>query len=267
MKLREIINRNYSQLSDSDKYILNYILNNKTECVDSPIDKLALKCSVSRTTILRFTQKLGFKGYSEFKVFLRWELENDNEREHRPVESFYLDLENNINNFKNKDFKRICEIIYKADRVFVYGTGTAQSVVAKDMKRAFLAIHKYFYVIEGDTELKMLTSSLTPKDVIIIISLSGEREYLGELSLELKSKGVEYISITKLNNNKLAQNTEHNIYVSTSVINLGNGNTNEAMVLFSIVSEVLFREYLDYINKIKVYNPAEVKSRFYNQNI
>lgn len=263
MKLKEVINRNYSQLNDSDKHILNYILNNKEDCINIAIDKLASKCNVSRTTILRFTKKLGFKGYSEFKVFLKWEIEENNEKESKPVEKFYIDLETNINNFKNKDMRRICQLIHNAERVFVYGTGTAQSVVAKEMKRAFLAIHKYFYVIEGDTELKMLTSSLKPTDTIIIISLAGEREYLVDLSLELKSMGIEYISITKLNDNKLAQNTEHSIYITTSVINLGNGNTNEAMVLFSIVSEILFREYVDYVNNLKIYKSPEIKSRFF----
>ena len=75
--------------------------------------------------------------------------------------------------------------------------------------------------------------------------------------------GIEYISITKLNDNKLAQNTEHSIYITTSVINLGNGNTNEAMVLFSIVSEILFREYVDYVNNLKTYKSPEIKSRFF----
>jgi len=250
MKLQEIINKNYSHLNDSDKYILNYILNNKEECINIAISKLAYKCNVSRTTILRFTQKLGFKGYSEFKVFLKWESEKNIENKNDYLEKFYFDLENNIKNLKEKDMSRICEIINKAERVFVYGTGTAQSVVAKEMKRVFLSIHKYFYVIEGDTELKMLMSSLKSNDVLIIISLSGERDYLIEVANELTSRGIEYISITKLNNNQLARKTKNNIYVTTSIINLGNGNTNESMVLFSIVCEVLFREYLNYISEL-----------------
>lgn len=250
MKLQEIINRNYSNLNDSDRYILNYILNNKEECINIAIDKLACKCNVSRTTILRFTQKLGFKGYSEFKVFLKWEIKKSIEVENDYSEKFYFDIENNIKNLKEKDMTRICEIIYKSERVFVYGTGTAQATIAKDMKRIFLSIHKYFYVIEGDTELKMLMSSLKPSDVLIIISLSGERDYLMEIANELISRGIEYIAITKLNNNKLAQKTKNNIYVTTSIIDLGNGNTNESMVLFSIACEVLFREYLNYINEI-----------------
>ena len=71
MKLEELVNRNYQQLNDNDLYIWNYIIHHRKECERLSIDELALRCSVSRSTILRFSKRLGLKGYAEFKVFLR----------------------------------------------------------------------------------------------------------------------------------------------------------------------------------------------------
>lgn len=247
MKLDELINNNYLKLNDSDLYILKYIMNNKNQCIDLTINELASKCNVSRTTILRFTQKLGFKGYSEFKVFLKWELEALKKIESKPVEKFYCDIEETLKSMQQKDFTEICKLIYNAERVFVYGTGIAQASVAREIKREFLSLQKCFYEIEGDTELKMLSPSFTPKDLIIIITLSGSREYLIDLVKELNSKGIKYIAITKINNNEVAIRTKYNIYVSTSIINLGNGNDYESMVLFSIAIEILFREYVAFL--------------------
>ena len=51
MKLEELVNRNYQQLNDNDLYIWNYIIHHRKECERLSIDELALRCSVSRSTI------------------------------------------------------------------------------------------------------------------------------------------------------------------------------------------------------------------------
>lgn len=77
MRLEQLVNSNYSKLNDNDIYILRYILNNKEKCSTISINELAKLCNVSRTTVLRMVQKLGFDGYSEFKVYLKWQIEKE----------------------------------------------------------------------------------------------------------------------------------------------------------------------------------------------
>ena len=70
MKLEELVNRNYQQLNDNDLYIWNailFIINKDVKRLS--IDELALRCSVSRSTILPFSKRLGLKGYAGQKVF------------------------------------------------------------------------------------------------------------------------------------------------------------------------------------------------------
>ena len=71
MQLNELVNLHFDDLNESDLYIWNYIIHHRKECERLSIDELALRCSVSRSTILRFSKRLGLKGYAEFKVFLR----------------------------------------------------------------------------------------------------------------------------------------------------------------------------------------------------
>ena len=82
MKLEELINKHYDQLNANDFHIWNYISNNKHECQKMAIDQLAYKCNVSRTTILRFAQKISLKGYSELKLYLKLSQINLKKREH-----------------------------------------------------------------------------------------------------------------------------------------------------------------------------------------
>ena len=73
MKLAELVNQHYKELSSNDLYIWDYIQAHGKECQNLSIVELAQRCHVSKTTILRFAQKLSLKGYSELKVYLSWE--------------------------------------------------------------------------------------------------------------------------------------------------------------------------------------------------
>mgnify|MGYP000072618373 CR=1 FL=1 len=53
-----------------------------------------------------------------------------------------------IRDYGNRDYSQICEMIYHSQKVFLYGTGTLQRNVAKEMRRIFLAGHEHFYMIE-----------------------------------------------------------------------------------------------------------------------
>lgn len=249
MRLEEIVNNNYNKLNENDLYILKYILNNKAECCDLGINELAKKCNVSRTTILRFAQKLGFKGYSEFRVHLKWQESECDKGEKNYVERLYTDLNENIKLLKEKDFTNICKLIYNAERVFVYGTGTIQMAVAQELKRIFLSAHKYLNVIEGISELEIITPSITSRDVVIIISLSGNTTSLHSCINQLSIKGIEYISITKLSNNKLSTMTPHNLYIVNSTVNLDNGVFYQFTSFFFILIESLFIQYINYKQK------------------
>lgn len=243
MRIEEVINKHYSNLNENDLYILKYILNNKRECSSLCINELAKRCNISKTTILRLTHKLGFNGYSEFKVFLKWEEENNKRKNNSEVELEEL-LHENLKLINQKDLTEMCKIIHDADRVFVHGTGTAQTTIARELKRVFLAVHKYLDVIEGTTELEIVKSSLSEKDVFIIISLSGETNHLKSFVNELNIRGIKYISITRLGNNMISRKTQYNLYISTSVMNLGNGIEYETTTLFFIVIEALIRKYI-----------------------
>lgn len=249
MRLEELVNSNYSKLNESDLYILKYILNNKVECYNLGINELAKRCNVSRTTILRLAQKLNFKGYSEFRLYLKWQEEEKDSEEIDYVEKLYTDINETLKLIREKDYTSICRLIYNAERVFVYGTGTAQIDVAQELKRAFLSAHKNFYVIEGHREFEVLLSSIKKSDIVIIISLSGNTTSLHSCINELSIRDVEYISITKLSNNKLSRTTPHNLYANISSINLSNGLIYESCSMFFMLIESLFRQYINYQQK------------------
>ncbi|MCX7885501.1 MAG: MurR/RpiR family transcriptional regulator [Caloramator sp.] len=247
MRLEDLINRNYSKLNENDIYILKYILNNKEKCSCISINELAKHCNVSRTTILRLVQKLGFDGFSEFKVFIKWQLEKNRKiNDNITLDEFYKDLYKTIKLLKDTDFSSIIKLIDESEKIFIYGTGTAQNIIAQDLKRVFLIAEKYFHIIEGYTELNIIIPSLTPKDLLIVISLSGNTQNILECINEISLRNIPIISITRFGNNKLSTIANHNLYLYISSFNITENKKIENFSPYFILNDVLVREYIKY---------------------
>ena len=143
MRLEELINKNYNRLNENDLYIWQYISAHRKECEKLSIDDLANHCHVSRTTILRFSQRLGLKGYTELKVYLR--IDNQTyQHKQTGLELVYQTYHNFMDKIKEKDITHVIEIIDQAENAYVYGSGSIQNNVAAEIKRSFLEVGKLF---------------------------------------------------------------------------------------------------------------------------
>ncbi|MDL5025228.1 MurR/RpiR family transcriptional regulator [Bacillus velezensis] len=245
MSLEELVNQHYAKLNDNDFYILKYILNHKHTCYHLGINDMAKACNVSRSSILRLAQKLGFSGYSEFRVFLKWE-DQPEEGENMTFEKLLDDIEANVKYVKSKDMTEMCRLIDEAKRIFVYGSGTAQRVCARELQRMFVSRRKYLILIQDITEFDIMCDDFKVDDVFIIISLSGETPELIPQVRTLSAKGVPFISITNLKNNVLAQTTPYNLYATSKPVTLSDKTEIVAFAPFFLVGEALFRAYVDY---------------------
>lgn len=249
MKLDTLVNKYYGQLNDNDLHIWKYISSHKRECERMTIDQLAYKCSVSRTTILRFAQKLSLKGYGELKVYLK--LDNEKSTENTNNLDFicnsYYEV---IKNMREIDCTEIFNKIDIARRLYVYGIGMVQSSIKNEIKRTFLSGNKIFYDIGNYSEARSVTRVVSSGDLCIIISVSGENKALLEIAKELKMKDVTIISITKLKENSLARLSDFNLYINIATINdFSCNNDYESVTSYFVLIEILFVRYMEYKNQ------------------
>lgn len=247
MRLESLIEENYEKLNENDLYIWNYILHHKKECQTMSIQELASKCNISHTTILRFTHKLGLQGYSEMKIYLKWENKQQRQLDNKEIEKVYKDIEKTIEVMKNRDFYDVFELFDKADRIYIYGSGAVQKSAAEDLKRNMIFGNKLVYVLEGREETKIISDVLTSKDVFILLSLSGNNSFMNEFARNLKEKGVKIISITQVGNNELASISDISLQFYTHSI-LVNQNQMKfcSTTQFFLVNQILLLKYLEY---------------------
>lgn len=213
--IEELINKNRENLNKTDMHIWKYICNHKKECCQYSIYELAGKCNVSRTTILRFAKKLSLSGYAELKAALNFENKTNYKisQESDDAEQILESYKKVVDDLKKKNWDRINELINKADVIFGYASGVMQKNVLSELRRMFNNSGDYIIDIGNVGEGRHILGHITPKSLVLIISLSGENEKVIEFARELKLKEVPMISITRFSDNTLASLSDENIYV------------------------------------------------------
>lgn len=194
-----------------------------------------------------FCEEDRFEQFSEFKVLLRWELDNiqvaDSHAYERACNSIIRDMES----LKNGNFDALCKLLYESKRAYVYGSGDIQNAVAKQMKRMFLSCQEIVFDFGGVTFDKTFYTMVKPEDLVFLISLSGESKEIVEIAKNLKAKGVKIISITEFNNNTVANLSDESLYISAVTLDiLDEHPTYKITMMYFILIELFFIQYSIY---------------------
>ncbi|MES8790479.1 hypothetical protein U6O01_12330, partial [Cutibacterium acnes] len=68
------IRSHYARLSEKEKKIADYILNNPENIIHSTINDVAEDLNVADATVFRFCKRIGFKGFQAMKITLAAEI-------------------------------------------------------------------------------------------------------------------------------------------------------------------------------------------------
>ncbi len=252
MSLDKLVESHYDQLNEIDLYIWQYIYHHKRECQKISIHELAHACNVSHTSILRFTKKLGLDGFSELKVYIKWDLSQKSEFTPQIIDDACNGLSNTIEEMRHSDFTSIFDKLTQAEHVFVYGTGIVQNHMAKELKRNFLYSNKVLHIVGEGVEIDTVLNNVTKDDLFIIISLSGDNEDAVTLARALKGLQVPRIGIAKSNRCVLSQYCDEMITFKYDTFKLDTADLRYGSTAhFFIIADLLFLKYLEYLDEQK----------------
>lgn len=241
------VNKNYDKLNKSDLHNIAIILDNAHAIANMNIEELAKLCNTSKSTISRLIQKLGFSGYSEFKNYVKWENQGDlkTQKKHykQNIKNDFLSTCQQMNT--SSDLKEVAHKIETSQNVVIYGTGQAQRYCAMEMQRLFMQVNKYMYYVGASDEFCMLSKTLGPNDLMIVISLSGNINKIKDTLQLLHLKKVKTVSITNLQNNPLLSKCDYSLYAISSPVELTEQLIHNLFVNFLTVIEYIFLSYLE----------------------
>lgn len=251
MKLDELFNEHRADLRENDLYIWKYLSSHRKECATLSIEAFGQRCNVSRTTILRFAQRLGLSGFSELKLLLRMEDAPCHMAPSDCIDQTCAAYQQMITDIRGKDCSDLFAQIDAAENLYVFSSGMLQDAVAKELCRVFLSGDKWFYLIHAGSEAEVLLHHVTDHDLVLILSVSGESPQVLQLAKALKVRHVPTVSITRQKENTLAQLCTQRLYISTVEMEPGVlGTEYQSTTSFFILAELLFLKYMEYKKEV-----------------
>ena len=202
--------REQEGFSDTERVIANYLLENFRDLGTLSTRQLASRTYTSSAAIVRFSQKLGFEGYTEFKVKFMAEMMQSistpkerfiSEKDTVPdvIDKVLLMGQNALKEtyslIEQADINRALHYLRQARHIGFYTMGDNLNL-ARMAAANFIMVGKYVSVQES-MPLQFLEAYDAPKDhAAIIMSRTGENRLLIEIARRLALKGNPIICIT-----------------------------------------------------------------------
>jgi RpiR family carbohydrate utilization transcriptional regulator len=219
------IRSSYSQFSEKEKLIADYILENTEQIVHSTINQVADDLMVADATVFRFCKRLGFKGYQAMKIALASEIVNPIKDIHETIKETDNDLEitekvfqANIRALESsrdvqnaESLSKAMEYLLEAKRVFFYGSG-GSGILAQDAQHKFIRTgmdtHAY-----TDSHLQLMSvSQLNEDDLAVVFSHTGSNRDTLDIVDIAKEKGAKTLAITNFAKSPLTKKVDLSLY-------------------------------------------------------
>lgn len=206
------IQSNFDSLSKGQKLIAEFIINNYDKAAFMTAATMGLTVNVSESTVVRFANTLGYKGYKELqkdlhelvknklttvqRISMASEYSNRENALKKVMEKDMYNIEKTISEMDINTFQNAVNMITKADNVYILGLRSS----------SFLAGYLGFYlsfmlkgvrVIQlGPNDVFEQLLKVDPKDLIIGISYPRYSKRTLEALDFCKERGCKIISIT-----------------------------------------------------------------------
>lgn len=204
------IEQSRSTFTETEKKICDYIIKNKHEVVNVSAQILAEKTETSGAAIIRFSKKIGYKGFTSLKVDLAKDLGDKEEFFDTIInesdtfktliqKSYALNMQNLKETYKmipEEDIHRAADAILNCEKIYLYGLG-GSGIVCKDFQHKLSRINK-MVLYQEDFHIQLAQAAyITSKDVAIAISYSGNTREVNLAMKHAKENGATTIAITK----------------------------------------------------------------------
>ena len=202
-------------LNELEYSIYVHLNKDKNKVKDLRLKEVADELHVSASMITRVCKKLGFDGFSEYKLHLRYNEEN-NRKEKDEKLNYLLDYfqrsttENSI-----LEIKKVANAIVNSNEVLFLGLGLS-SAIAK--YGALLLNRKGFRTAFVDDMSWRVENIYDSKTLAIILTVSGETEEVNKAILNLKTRDIKIVVISNSEMSTAASLADYSIgyYVPNS---------------------------------------------------
>lgn len=214
---------------ETEKKIGNFIIHHPKEIVDMTVGELAKECQVSEASVSRFCKKIDMNGFHHLKISIAKEMvsqsEDDELSNHISVDDLEQSLKNILANkvaeltqtvsmMNSENLQDILKRINNAQNVLFAAVGNTVPVA---MDGAYKLNQIGISAVSTPVLETQLAYSytLSPDDVVIAISNSGESTGVINILEAAKQKKATTISITNSEKSTIAKISDYHITTAT----------------------------------------------------
>ncbi|MEY8292700.1 MurR/RpiR family transcriptional regulator [Carnobacteriaceae bacterium 52-44] len=250
------MNEYFSDLNERELELSKYILENYESIPNMSVNELANNNYTSKSSVIRFCQKIGFSGYTELKNYIKWDHNTNDKISGRNHILDYVkdDIQKTIEYISESDWTEIYDRLIETSQIYIIPTGYTQQSQAKELSRLFLLFNKRVEIINNvspSNEFKRILEIAEENSIFFLISQSGENENLIELQKQLILKSFTTISLTTLKSNIIASNSTFNLYATTTKSPVRSDWWVQTSSAFFVVIEAFMYGFLDYLRDLE----------------
>ena len=244
MNFMENLQLHSSALTKNERKAFDMILEDLKMVQTCSIQELSDRIDVTKTTIMRFCQKMGYSGYSEFKYALIQYVntvtdhtdEEETGRIHE-ITGIYSDTILLLRHaLQKKTLKQLAEKIRSARRVYLAGLVNS-SVSARQLYYSLLMFGIEASVLESREAVKSVDLCVQKEDIMIVYSVSGNSEIIDQI-LELKENtGCEIVLVTSNAANTKAKHFDDTVVLPA--LSVPRGSLVENVPVYSVFNAIL----------------------------
>ncbi|WP_313374086.1 MurR/RpiR family transcriptional regulator [Pantoea sp. CTOTU50773] len=209
----------YPRLALNERRLADFLLSQPDRARHLSSQKLAEESGVSQSSVVKFAQKLGYKGFPALKLALSESLAD---RDAITVHNHILSddplkvvgeklLTEKISAIRatldiNSEEKLLqtLQLLKNANRILLVGIG-ASGLVAKDFSWKLMKIGINAVAEQDMHALLASVQAMAPGDVLLAISYTGERREINLAAQEAAQLGVDVLAFTGFTPNSLQQ--------------------------------------------------------------
>lgn len=199
----------YGTLRAAEQRVADFILAHPDELIYLTVTELAERTNTSESTVVRLCQKIGYKGYQEFKIVLARDLVEPANEIYAAIEPgddlatvktkvFQANaqaLRDTIEVLDDAELQRAVDAIATARRLEIYGVG-GSGPLALDAYHKFLKLGMHVIALSDGDLMAMSSSLLEPGDVVLGISHTGASRDVTDALARAKERGATTIGMT-----------------------------------------------------------------------
>ncbi|WAT80517.1 MurR/RpiR family transcriptional regulator [Bacillus safensis] len=254
-----------TELTEAQRRIADYIVQNPMEVAFLTVDKLASKVGTSTATIMRFSAAVGYSGFSELQKELQSNMKhkaapqtrleanlkhsNKSKLLHNHVELQFQNIQYALDNITEETFQHIVEKIASSRQVLCTSVRSGRPVgeyLSQGINR-LLGNCQYIDADKSDwvDELVHFQSD----DFIIAVSYPRYAKRMKDLLETAKSYGVEVLLITDSYSSPLTKYAQYVLPCSSASVGSHN----------SVVSAIFIVDYI--LSALAINDPERTKPR------